>query len=416
MTHVRWTIVAMLFFATVLNYVDRAVLGILKPELEQQLGWTQIDYGNIVTSFQVLYAVGFLLSGRLLDMISMRLGYALSVGLWSLAAMAHAVTHSVGGFCIARGLLGLAEAGNFPAAIKTVTEWFPKRERAMATGLFNGGSSIGAVVCPLLVPWLAWRFGWQSAFLATGAIGFLWVLAWTLLYRSPAQHPRVSPAELALIRSDPPDAHVEIPWLELLKHRQTWAFVAGFTCSAPIWWFYIHWIPDFLSKQYGLRLTQASLPLVTIFLVADVGGIAGGWLSSSLLRRGWSVNAARKTALVICALCVVPVLFTPLVRHLWLSVGLVALAAAAHSGFTANLFTLVGDTVPRQAVSSVVGIGGMAGSLGGMAFAQLVGRVLEYTNNNYLIPFVVASLIYLVAVIVIHRLLPRLEPMHLGEG
>lgn len=413
MTHIRWTIVVLLFFATVLNYIDRAVLGILKPDLEQELGWTQIDYGNIVTAFQFLYAAGYLLSGRLLDRISLRFGYALAVGLWSLAAMAHAVTRSVGGFCIARGALGLAEGGNFPAAIKTVAEWFPKRERALATGLFNAGSNIGAIACPLVVPWLTARWGWQSAFLATGALGFLWLIAWALVYRPPSVHRRVSPAELALIRSDPADPSIKIPWLELLKHKQTWAFVVGFTCTAPIWWFYINWIPDFLSKQYSLKLTQASLPLLTIFLVADVGGIAGGWLSSWLIRRGWSVNASRKTTLLLCALCVVPVVFTPLVGHLWLSIGLVALAAAAHCGFAANLFTLVSDTVPRSAISSVVGIGGMAGSLGGMAFAQLVGRVLAYSNNSYLIPFAVSSLIYLVAVIVIHALLPRLEPMNL---
>ena len=276
----------------------------------------------------------------------------------------------------------------------------------MATGLFNAGSNIGAIACPLLVPWLAANWGWQSAFLTTGAAGFLWMLAWALIYRPPALHPRVSAAELALIQGDPADPEIKIPWLELLKHRQTWAFVIGFTCSAPVWWFYIHWIPDFLSKQYDLELTQTSLPLIVIFLVADVGGIAGGWLSSSLIRRGRSVNASRKTALLLCALCVVPVFFTPLTDHFWLAIGLVALAAAAHCGFAANLFTLVSDTVPRQAVSSVVGIGGMVGSLGGIAFAQLVGHVLEYTHNNYLIPFAISSVSYLGAVIMIHGLLP----------
>jgi ACS family hexuronate transporter-like MFS transporter len=413
MTHFRWAMVVLLFFATVLNYADRAVLGILKPHLGNELGWSQIDYSNIVTTFQLLYAAGYLFSGRLLDVITLRLGYALSVGLWSLAAMGHAAMRSIAGFCIARGALGLAEGGNFPAAIKTVTEWFPKRERALATGLFNAGSNIGAIICPLAVPWLTVRWGWQSAFLTTGAAGFVWVLAWALIYRVPERHPRVSPAELALIRSEPPDPQVKIPWLELLRHKQTWAFVIGFACSAPVWWFYINWIPDFLNKQYSLNLTQTSLPLVAIYLVADVGGIAGGWLSSSLIRRGWSVNAARKTALSLCAVCVVPVFFTPLTDHLWLSIWLVALAAAAHCGFAANLFTLVSDTVPRQAVSSVVGIGGMAGSLGGIVFMQLIGYVLQYTNNNYLIPFAISSLIYLAAVAAMHGLLPRLEPMEL---
>lgn len=415
LTHVRWRIVVLLFFATVLNYVDRAVLGILKPDLEQELGWSQTDYGNIVTSFQLLYAAGYLVSGRLLDLISLRAGYALSVGLWSLAIMAHAAVRSVTGFCVVRGALGLAEGGNFPAAVKTVTEWFPQRERALATGLFNAGSNIGAVACPLLVPWLVVRWGWQSAFLTTGALGFIWVLAWSCMYRPPARHPRVGEAELALIRSDPVDPQVKLPWRELLKHRQTWAVMAGFFCSAPIWWFYIHWIPDFLNKQYDLKLTHASLPLVTIFLVADAGGILGGWFSSRLIRRGWSVNVARKTAMLVCALCVLPVFFTPLVTHLWLSIWLVALAASAHCGFAANLFTLVSDTVPSQAVGSVVGLGGMAGSLGGMVFAQLVGRVLESTHNDYRIPFAISALAYVIALSVIHALVPRLEAMRLDR-
>jgi ACS family hexuronate transporter-like MFS transporter len=413
MTGFRWVVVALLFFATVINYVDRAVLGILKPVLEKDLGWDQVDYGWIVTAFQVTYAAGYALGGRLFDQIGVRLGYFLAVAVWSLAEVAHAFVRSVTGFSLARAGLGIAEGGNFPAAIKTVTEWFPKQQRAFATGLFNAGSTVGAVLCPLVVPWLAYRWGWQSAFLATGALGFIWIAVWLTFYYAPDKHPRVSPAELAYIRSDPPDPVAKISWPELLRHRQTWAFVVGMVSSSPIWWFYIYWIPDFLNKQYRLQLTQSSGPLVVIFLVADGGGIAGGWLSSMLIERGWSVNASRKLALLVCALCVVPVFFTPLVDSLWVSVSLVALAASAHCGFAANLFTLVSDTVPRQVVSSVVGIGGMAGSIGGIFFAQAVSRILRATGNNYMIPFAIASLIYLIALAVMHLLLPRLEPMDL---
>ena len=413
MTGIRWVVVALLFFATVINYVDRAVLGILKPVLEKELGWDQVDYGWVVTAFQMTYAVGYALGGRLFDQIGVRLGYFLAVSVWSVAEIAHAFVRSVTGFSMARAGLGIAEGGNFPAAIKAVTEWFPKQQRAFATGLFNAGSNIGAVLCPLVVPWLAYRWGWQSAFLATGALGFVWVAVWLAVYRDPEEHPHVSPAELAYIRSDPPDPEVKISWPELLRHRQTWAYVVGMVSSSPVWWFYIYWIPDFLNKQYHLQLTQSSGPLVVIFLVADGGGIAGGWLSSMLIGRGWSVNASRKLALLVCALCVVPVFFTPLVGSLRVSVALVALAASAHCGFAANLFTLVSDTVPRLAVSSVVGIGGMAGSIGGILFAQAVARILQATHNNYMVPFAIASLIYLTALAVMHLLLPRLEPMNL---
>jgi MFS transporter, ACS family, hexuronate transporter len=409
MTRFRWVVVALLFLATTINYIDRAVLGVLKPLLEKELSWTQVDYGWIVTAFQVTYAIGYISAGRLFDTIGVRVGYLGSVFLWSLAAMAHALTRGVGGFCLARAGLGLAEGGNFPAAIKAVTEWFPREERAFATGVFNAGSNIGAVLCPLVVPWMAWRWGWQAAFVATGSLGFVWVLLWVLMYRAPETHPRVSPAELAYIRKDPPDPPARVPWLLLLRYRQTWAFVVGMAASSPVWWFYIYWIPDFLNKQYQVTLTQSSGPLIAIFLVADGGGIAGGWLSSKLIRLGWSVGSARKSTLLACALCVVPVFLTPLAGNLWLSVALVALAASAHCGFAANLFTLVSDTMPRKAVSSVVGIGGMAGAIAGMFSAQLVGRVLEYSNNSYLVPFALASAVYVLAVALIHILVPRFE-------
>ena len=414
MSHYRWIICTLLFFATTVNYIDRAVLGILKPVLEKELGWTQIEYGWMVTAFQMTYALGYVCAGRWIDRIGVQLGLLFSVFFWSVAAMAHAAARTVLGFSVARAGLGLAEGGMFPGAIRAVAEWHPKEERALATGLFNAGSNIGAVTCPLIVPWLATRWGWQAAFLVTGAIGFLWVAAWLCLYRSPDKHPRVSAAELAHIRKDPPDLAGNIPWLVLLQHRQTWAFVVGMAASAPIWWFYIFWAPDFLNKRYELGLTQSSLPLMIMFFAASGGGIGGGWLSSKLLQLGWSVNAARKTALLACALCVLPVAATPFVRNPWVAVTLVGLAAAAHCGFAANLFTLVSDMVPKQGVSSVVGIGGMAGSLGGMVFAQLVSRVLHYTNNNYLVPFAIASLAYLVALGIMHRLVPKLEPMKLS--
>jgi ACS family hexuronate transporter-like MFS transporter len=407
----RWWILVLLFFATTINYIDRAVLGVLKPLLEKELNWTQVDYGWIVTAFQIAYAAGYISSGWLFDRIGVRIGYLLSVALWSLAAMAHGMARTVAGFCAARTGLGLAEGGNFPAAIKTVTEWFPKEERAFATGLFNGGSNVGAVLCPLVVPWLAHCCGWQAAFVATGSLGLLWAILWIVSYRPPDRHPWVSPAELAYIRKDLPNTTTKTPWFPLLRHRQTWAMIVGMAASSPVWWFYIYWIPDFLNKQYHVSLTESSAPLIAIFLIADGGGIVGGWLSSRLIKSGWSINAARKTALLVCALLVVPVFMTPLAGHLWLSTALVAVAAAAHCGFAANLFTLASDTVPRNAVSSVVGIAGMAGAVAGMFSAQLIARVLHYTNNNYFVPFALASVVYLLAVIIIHLLLPRLEPM-----
>ena len=412
----RWMICALLFLATTVNYVDRAVLGVLKPLLDHELGWSQIVYGHVVTAFQFAYAVGYATGGRLMDRIGVRIGFALAVLVWSLAAMAHALARTVAGFSAARAVLGLAEGGGFPAAIKSIAEWFPKEQRAYATGWFNAGSNVGAIACPLLVPWLAGHWGWQGAFIATGALGLVWIILWWWIYDAPERHPRVSADELAYIRQDPPETVTPIPWLHLLRYRQTWAFVVGMAASSPIWWFYIYWIPDFLNKRFGLSLTQSSVPLMLIFLGSSFGGIGGGWLSSALIRNGWSVNAARKIALLACALCVVPVGVTPILGNVWAAVLLVGLAAAAHCGFAANLFTLVSDTVPRRAVSSVVGLGGMAGALAGMVFAQVVSRILQWTHNNYLVPFAYASLVYLAAVGLMHWILPRLEPIAESHG
>ncbi len=409
----RWVICGLLFLATTVNYMDRQIIGVLKPLLSAELSWSEIDYSNIVFAFQVAYALGYAVGGRVMDGIGVRIGYGLAVALWSLAAMGHGLARSVFAFSAARFGLGLAEGGNFPAAVKTVTEWFPQKERALATGIFNAGSNVGAVLTPLLVPWITLQWGWPAAFVVTGSLGFLWLALWLGMYRAPDRHPRLSAAELAYIRSDPPDPEVKLPWLELLRHRQTWAFVVGMFMTAPVWWFYLYWIPDFLHRRHGLDLIQLGPPLVVIYLMTDVGSIGGGWLSSHLIKRGWSVNAGRKTALLVCAVCVVPICTASMVSNLWLAVFLVGLAASAHQGFSANLFTLVSDTVPRQAVSSVVGIGGMAGSIGGMFIAKLAGYVLQWTGN-YLVLFLIAASAYLIALLIIHALLPKLERMELG--
>ena len=413
MGNYRWLICALLFLGTTVNYIDRQVIGLLKPILEQEFKWTESDYANIVFSFQLAYAIGLLLVGGLLDRIGLRLGYTLAVVLWSVAAVTHGLMRTVTGFCAARFGLGLAEAANFPAAIKAVGEWFPKKERALATGLLNSGTNTGALITPLLVPWLYSQWGWPAAFYATGAAGVLVVFLWWPLYRSPEHHRLVSPAELAYIRSDPPDPPQNYPWSKMFLHRQTWAFALGKLMTDPWWWFYLFWVPSFLNTQFGIAVDakQIGPPMVVIYILADIGSIAGGWLSGHLIKRGWSVNAGRKIAMLVCALAVVPIVVASKVAGMWSAVLLIGLAAAAHQGFSANLYTLVSDTVPRKAISSVIGIGGMAGAVGGMVIAKVVGCVLDATGKNYLIPFLMAGFAYVAALAVIHLLLPRLQPM-----
>jgi ACS family hexuronate transporter-like MFS transporter len=404
----RWVICALLFFATTINYIDRQVLGILAPDLQRSIGWNEAEYGFIVTAFQLAYALGLVVSGGLMDRFGTRRGFSTAITAWSVAAMGHALARSATGFGTARFALGLGEAGNFPAAIKTVAEWFPKKERALATGLFNSGSNVGAIVAPLTVPWIAINYGWQWAFIATGALGFIWLAVWLTLYRHPEEHPHVSKAELAYIQSDPPEPITKIPWLRLLPHRQTWVFALGKFLTDPIWWFYLYWLPKFLNKSYGLTLDKIGLPLVVIYVAADVGSIGGGWLSSTLIKRGWSVNAGRKTAMLICALCVTPIVFASQATTLWLAVGLISLATAAHQGWSANIFTTASDMFPRRAVGSVVGIGGMAGSVGGMLVASGTGLLLEWTGS-YVPLFIITGSVYLIALLIIHLLVPHLE-------
>lgn len=406
----RWTICALLFCATSINYVDRGILGVLAPDLQREIGWTDTQYGDINAAFSFAYAAGFIVMGRMVDRVGTKAGYAVALVAWSLAAAGHALARTPLGFGIARLVLGLGEAGNFPAAIKTTAEWFPRRERALATGIFNGGSNFGAVLAPLIAPALALRFGWQTAFLVTGLAGLVWVAFWVPLYGRPETHPRVSPAELAWIRSDPPEAWARLSWLGLLRHRQTWAIALGKFLTDPIWWFYLFWSAKFLADRFGADLKRIGPPLVAIYLMADVGSIAGGWLSSWLIGRGWSANAARKTALLACALCVVPVAVAPLVSEMWVAVGLIGLAAAAHQGFSANVYTLASDMFPRHGVASVIGIAGMAGATGGILMQAASGRIRELTGS-YLAMFVVAGSVYLLAVLAVHLLAPRLTPV-----
>lgn len=411
----RWTICALLFFATTINYIDRQVLGILAPTLQEEIGWSEIEYGYIVTAFQGAYALGMLLVGRFLDRFGTRLGFSLAVIVWSIAAMGHAAARSVIGFAVARFSLGIGESGNFPASIKTVAEWFPRRDRALATGIFNAGSNVGAIIAPLAVPWITLTYGWQMAFLVTGALGFFWVVLWLFFYQKPESSRFLSKPELAYINSDKEVSTARIPYLELIRHKQAWAFAIGKFMTDPIWWFYLYWVPKFLYSTYGLKLEGLGPPLVIIYLLADVGSIGGGWLSSSFIRRGWSVNRGRKTAMLICALCVVPIVFASQASEVWIAVALLGLATAAHQGWSANLFTTASDMFPKQAIGSVVGFGGMAGAVGGMLISTLAGILLEFTGS-YLVLFIMSGSIYLLALLVIHKLAPNLEPAKLADN
>lgn len=444
----RWVICTLLFFAATINYVDRQVIGILKPTLAGEFGWTELDYSWIVFSFQTAYAIGLLFVGKLMDKIGTKKGFALAIVVWSVAAILHAwapgigvfsspivapivagivsffnsigslfgaapwtfaLSASVVGFMVVRFLLGLGEAGNFPASIKTVAEWFPKKERALATGIFNAGTNIGALATPLVVPAIVLAWGWYEAFIFTGIIGFLWLAFWLLIYKRPEEHKSLTAKELEYIQSDPVEPAVRVPWRKLFPHRQTWAFGIGKFLTDPIWWVYLFWLPDFLQKKHGLDLKNFGIPLAVIYVIADVGSVGGGYISSALIKRGWTINKSRKTAMLICAIAVVPIIFASMTSSLWLAVTLIGIAAAAHQGWSANIFTISSDMFPKQAVGSVVGIGGMMGAVGGMIISPLVGYILDRTGS-YVPIFAIAASAYLVALLFIHLLAPKLEP------
>jgi ACS family hexuronate transporter-like MFS transporter len=405
----RWVICALLLFGTTKNYMDRNVLGVLNVTLQHTLGWNEIDYSNLVVFFQAAYAVGMLLMGRLIDKLGTRLGYALAMAFWSLASMATALGNSFTSFAVSRVALGLGEAAVFPASIKAVAEWFPKKERALSTGIFNAGTSIGAMITPVVVPWINARWGWRGAFIGIGALGFVWLLFWLMLYRKPEEHPLLSKTEFDYIRSDPQQSSQKIKWTKLFFFRQTWAFVIGKFLTDPVWWFYLFWVPGFLQKQHGLSLTGLGAPIVLIYLMSDVGSVAAGWLSSAMIKRGKSINVSRKFAMLCCAVAVTPIVFAYRVESTWSAALLIGLAAACHQGFSANLYTITSDMFPARAVSSVVGIGGMAGAIGGLFIATIVGHVLQWTGS-YKVPFLIAGSAYLLALLLIHALVPRMEP------
>lgn len=414
-TKLRWSICGLLFFATTVNYVDRQVLGILKPVLEKELGWNEADYGWIVFTFQLAYALMMPFAGRAMDWLGTRLGYALAVAVWSAASMLHSLASTPFQFSAARFALGLGESSNFPAALKTIADWFPKEERAFATGVFNSGSNIGAVVAPLMVPFVAAHFGWRSSFLFTGGLDVIWLVLWLSFYRPPNQHKLLTREERALIEAGrDSEPKVKIRYSQLLTKRPAWAYLFGKFLTDPVWWFYLYWVPGFLHDKYGLDLTHLGPPLIVIYVLADIGSIGGGWLSKGFLARGMEAGVARKLAMLICAIAVTPVsliMFTG--GNLWLTVGLISLAAAAHQGWSANLFTIPSDTFPRQTVGSVVGLGGMGGSIGGMLVAPAIGLWLDYSHKSYGPLFIAAGAAYLIALLVIHLLVPRLKQVEI---
>jgi len=406
----RWVICGLLLLGTTKNYMDRWVLSALKTTLQHDLGWSEIDYSHIVIAFQAAYAVGMLAVGGFIDRVGTRLGYAIVMIFWSVASMAHAVGSSLSSFFMARIALGFGESGIFPASIKAVAEWFPAKERALATGIFNAGTNVGVILAGLSVPWITHHFGWRWAFVIIGSLGFAWLALLLLLYHKPEEHPRCSRAEVEYILGDTPQPTEKIKWLRLLPYRQTWAIAFGKFLTDPIWWFYLFWVPDFLERQHGVHLEQLGPPIIVIYLISDIGSVAGGWFSSFLIQRGVSVNAGRKLAMLSCAIGIVPIVFAYRVSGLWPAVLLIGLAAAGHQGFSANLYTLTSDLFPKRAVASVMGVAGMAGAVGGMLIAKIVGYVLQWTGS-YMIPFFIAGSAYLVALAVIHILTPRMEPV-----
>jgi ACS family hexuronate transporter-like MFS transporter len=417
----RWTVISLLFFATTINYLDRQVIGLLKDNLAQDFNWSETDYSRIVMAFTTAYAVGLLIFGRIVDRIGTRLGYAVSITIWSIAAMCHALATGTFGFGIARTALGLGEAGNFPTAIKSVAEWFPKKDRALATGIFNSGTNVAAIIGPPAIAWIYTSFGWKEAFLWTGALGFIWLLFWWALYQVPEKKKKISSEELEYILQDKETNEVEkgkkVSWSGLFRYRQTWAFVLGKFLTDPVWWFYLFWIPTYFNTTYHLNITKSAIHVSTVYVVASFGSILGGYLSGWLIRKGLPVYKARKYSMLLFALCVVPIFLVRYTSGIWPAVWLISLAASAHQAWSANIFTLASDMFPKKILSSVVGIGGMAGSVGGILFPFVVGLILEHfkllgkLGTGYNIIFGICAGAYVLAWGIMQFLLPKADKL-----
>jgi len=407
-SNMRWWICGLLLTAMAINYVHRQTIGILKSDLQGAFGLDENGYADVVFWFQAAYALGYVSFGRILDKVGARIGYAIAFVLWNLSHIAAGFATSALQFTLTRVALGLGESGSFPSSLKAVTEWFPQKERALAAGIFNAGTNLGAIIAPAIVPVLTLSFGWRSAFVVTGALTLLWVIAWVKIYRRPEEHPGVNAAELELIESDRTPPVKSVPWGKLLFAKETWAFALAKFLIDPIWWFYLFWLPDFLKKTYHLDIGAFGPPLIAIYLISDIGSVMGGWLSSTLIKRGVSVNVARKLTLFIFALCVLPVFLVDGVHDLWLAVLYIGIAAAAHQAFSANVYTLPSDLFPKAAVGTVIGIGGMMGAVGGMLFSKYVGGILE-VSGSYKVLFYIAGSVYLLAVLVVHLISPELK-------
>ena len=431
--HYRWTICSLVFFATTINYLDRQVISLLKPFLEEQFQWSETNYAEIVFVFQLCYAAGLLGVGYIIDKIGSKLGYGISLLMWSIAAIMHAAARSTFGFGVWRGMLGISEAGNFPAAIKTIAEWFPKKERALATGIFNSGTNVGAIIAPLVVPWIAVHWGWQLAFILTGAIGLIWLIFWFLIYEVPAKHKKLSNAEFEYINSDIENQvargekeinQPKIRWIKLLGFKQTWAFVIGKFLTDPVWWFFLFWLPSYLKAKYGLVNMDVSLPLMFVYTLATFGSIFGGWLPMHFIKKGWAVAKARKTSMLIYAFFPLFILSAQGIgkEHMWFAFIVIGIASSAHQAWSANIFTTVSDMFPKNAVSSVTGIGGMAGAIGGMGIAALAGFLLDHFKAmgdikiGYNILFIICGIAYLLAWTIMFKILiPKMKPIEIKD-
>lgn len=410
----RWAIVGLLFAATVINYIDRQMIGVLKPTLMEDLAWSEKDFAGVIIWFQFAYAIGYIGFGKLVDMIGAKLGYAIAFVIWQLAHIAHGGAYSMTQFAMARFGLGIGESGNFPAGIKAVTEWFPAKERAFAIGVFNAGANIGAVVTPLVVPLMVVAWGWRMAFVITGVVSFVWLIAWWAMYRHPREHSKVTPEELAWIEQDPVDPVKPLGYGAVLTRRETWAYSLGKFFIDPIWWFFLFWLPGYLFQRYDLDLLSFGLPLAVIYLISDAGSIAGGWMSSRLMKAGKSANYARKLTMFVCACAVTPVFFAESYDNVWLAVLVIGVATAAHQAFSANLYALPSDVFPRAAVGSVVGIGGTVGAVGGMLMAFYAGEILDRLGT-YTPLFAVAGSAYFLALLAVHLLSPRLARVEIRD-